>query len=124
MFIMLLMQAKEDEFMNKEINVVCYIRAAVFEQIESREQKLRAYAKKNNYKISDFIIEQRSGLADCSITLNGLLHNQSVENILIPNISSLSRNIFVLNNIINIAKKNNKDIISTDGSCEAYLLDW
>lgn len=109
--------------MNKEINVVCYIRAAVFEQIESREQKLRDFAKKNNYKISDFIIEQCRGLADCSIALNGLLHNQSVENILRSNISSLSRSIFVLNNIINIAKKNNKNIISTYESCEAYLLD-
>lgn len=109
--------------MNKEINVVCYIRAAVFEQIESREQKLRDFAKKNNYKISDFIIEQRSGLADCSITLNGLLHNQSVENILTPNISSLSRNMSVLHDIKRTAKMNNKNIISADGSCEAYLLD-
>lgn len=39
MFIMLLMQAKEDEFMNKEMKVVCYIRTATFEQIESREQR-------------------------------------------------------------------------------------
>lgn len=100
------------------------MRVAGYEQLDNREKKLRDFAKKNNYKISDFIIEQRSGLADCSITFNGLLHNQSVENILTQNISSLSRNIFVLNNIINIAKKNNKNIISTDGSCEEYLLDW
>ena len=56
MFIMLLMQAKEDEFMNKEINVVCYMRVAGYEQLDNREKKLRDFAKKNNYKTSGGVI--------------------------------------------------------------------
>lgn len=67
------------------------------------------------YEISDFIVEQRSGLAACSKTLYGLLHNQSVKTILTPNLCSLSRNILVAQDILNTAKRNNKKIISMDG---------
>ena len=108
--------------MNRKIKVVCYMRVATREQLNDREQELRQFAKKHNYKISDFIIEQRSGLAACSKTLGELLHNQSVRNILTPNISGLSRNISVLQGILRTAKKNNKNIISADGSSEAYPL--
>ncbi len=80
------------------------------------------FAKKQDYEISKFIVEQQSGLAACSKTLNELLYNQSVRNILTPNISGLSREISVLQDILRTAKKNNKNIISTDGSCEAYPL--
>ena len=106
----------------KKLQVVCYMRVATREQLDEKEQDLRVFAKKQDYKISDFIIEQQSGLADCSKTLNELLHNQSVRNILTPNISGLSRDISVLHKIMKTAKQEQKNIISTDGSCEAYPL--
>lgn len=104
----------------KKQKVVCYMRVAAREQLNDREQELRQFAKKHDYEITDFVIEQRSGLAACSETLNELLHNQSVRNILTPNISGLSRNISVLQEILRTAEKNNKNIISTGGSCESY----
>lgn len=54
----------------KKRKVVCYMRVATREQLNDREQELRRFAKKHNYEISDFIIEQRSGLVACSETLN------------------------------------------------------
>lgn len=128
MFIMPPVQVKGGEPMNrkkrkkKKLQVVCYMRVATREQLDEKEQDLRVFAKKQDYKISDFIIEQQSGLAACSKTLNELLHNQSVRNILTPNISGLSRNISVLHKIMKTAKHEQKNIISTDGSCEAYPL--
>lgn len=104
----------------KKQKVVCYMWVATREQLNDREQELRQFAKKHDYEITDFVIEQRSGLAAYSETLNGLLQNQSVRNILMPNISGLSRNISVLQGILRTAEKNNKNIISTDGSCESY----
>ena len=98
------------------------MRVATREQLDEKEQDLRVFAKKQDYEITDFVIEQRSGLAACNKTLNELLHNQSVRNILTPNISGLSRNISVLQGILRTAEKNNKNIISTDGSSEAYPL--
>lgn len=106
----------------KKQKVVCYMRVATREQLNDREQELGQFAKKHDYEITDFVIEQRSGLAACSERLNELLHNQSVRNILTPNISGLSRNISVLQEILRTAKKNNKNIISADGSSEAYPL--
>ncbi len=105
--------------MKQKVNAVCYLRVAALDNVVEREQELRLFAKKRNYEISDFIIEQRSGLAPCSKTLSELLHSQSAINILVPTISGLSRNISVLQDIIYTAKKNNKNIISADGSCEA-----
>lgn len=106
----------------EKLQVVCYMRVATREQLNDREQELRQFAKKHDYEITDFVIEQRSGLAACSETLNELLHNQSVRNVLTSSISGLSRNISVLQVILRTAKKNNKNIISADGSCEAYPL--
>lgn len=106
----------------KKLQVVCYMRVATREQLDEKEQDLRVFSKMHDYEITDFVIEQRSGLAACSKTLNELLHNQSVRNILTPNISGLSRNISVLQGILRTAEKKNKNIISTDGSCEAYPL--
>lgn len=101
----------------KKLKVFCYMRVATCEQLNDREQKLRQFAKKRNYEITDFVIEQRSGLAACSETLNMLLHNQSVRNILTSSISGLSRDMSVLHGIMKAAKRNNKNIISADGSC-------
>lgn len=106
----------------KKLQVVCYMRVATREQIDAKEQDLRVFAKKQDYEIADFVIEQRSGLATCSETLNGFLHNQSVRNILTPNISSLSRDISVLHNIMKTANQEQKNIISADGSTESYPL--
>lgn len=106
----------------KKLKVVCYMRVATREQLDEKEQDLRVFAKKQDYEITDFVIEQRSGLAACSKTLNGLLHNQSVRNILTPNISGFSRDISVLHNIMKTAKQEQKNIISADESCEAYPL--
>lgn len=106
----------------EKLQVVCYMRVATREQLDEKEQDLRVFAKTHDYEITDFVIEQRSGLAACSETLNELLHNQSVRNILTPNISGLSRNMSVLHEIMKTAKKNNKNIISTDGSCKIYPL--
>ena len=104
----------------KKQKVVCYMRVATCEQLSDKEQKLRKFAEKHDYEITDFVIEKRSSLAACSKTLDALLHNQSVSNILTPNISGLSRDIFVLCEMMKTAKKNNKNIISAEGSCEAY----
>lgn len=106
----------------KKQKVFCYMRVATREQLNDREQELRQFAKKYDYEITDFVIEQRSGLAACRETLNELLQNQSVRNILTPNISGLSRNISVLQGILRTAEKNNKNIISTDGSCKSYSI--
>lgn len=57
----------------KKQKVVCYMRVATREQLNDREQELRQFAKKHDYEITDFVIEQRSGLAAYSETLNGLL---------------------------------------------------
>lgn len=106
----------------EKLQVVCYMRVATREQLNDREQELRQFAKKHDYEITDFVIEQRSGLAACSETLNELLHNQSVRNVLTSSISGLSRNISVLQGILRTAEKKNKNIISTDGNCESYPL--
>lgn len=98
------------------------MRVATREQLNEKEQDLRVFAKKQDYEIADFVIEQRSSLDVCSETLNTLLHNQSIRNILTPNISSLSRDISVLQEMLKTAKQEQKNIISTDGSCEAYPL--
>ena len=100
--------------MNKNIKAAVYMRVATFEQVDDRTSQMKEFADKNGYEISDFIVEQRSGLAACSKTLYGLLHNQSVKTILTPNLCSLSRNILVTQDILNTAKRNNKKIISLD----------
>ena len=101
--------------MNKNIKVAIYMRVATFEQVDDRTNQMKEFADKNGYEISDFIVEQRSGLATCSKTLYGLLHNKSVKTILTPTLSSLSRNILVTQDILNTSKRNNKKIISMDG---------
>ena len=101
--------------MNKNIKAAVYMRVATFEQVDDRTSQMKEFADKNGYEISDFIVEQRSGLAACSKTLCGLLHNKSVKTILTPTLSSLSRNILVTQDILNTAKSNNKKIISMDG---------
>lgn len=90
--------------MNKTTRVVCYMRVGNREQLDEREQKLRTFAKEHNYTISDFIIEQRNGLAPCSEILKELLHNQSVRNVLTLNTSSLSRDACVLQGIVSFAR--------------------
>lgn len=106
----------------KKLQVVCYMRVATREQLDEKEQDLRVFAEKQDYEITNFVIEQRSGLAACSKTLNELLHNHSVRNILTPNTNGFSRDISVLYNIMKTAKQEQKNIISADGSCEAYPL--
>ena len=96
--------------MNKNIKAAVYMRVATFEQVDDRTNQMKEFADKNGYEISDFIVEQRSGLVACSKTLYGLLHNQSVKTILTPTLSSLSRNILVTQDILNTAKRNNKKI--------------
>ena len=84
------------------------MRVATREQLNDREQELRQFAKKHDYEITDFVIEQRSGLAAYSETLNGLLQNQSVRNILMPNISGLSKKHIRTARDFENRRKNNK----------------
>ena len=73
--------------MNKNIKVAVYLRIVTFEQVDDRTSQMKEFTDKNGYKISDFIVEQRNGLAACSKTLYGLLHNQSVKTIFTPTLA-------------------------------------
>ena len=107
--------------MNKNIKAAVYMRVATFEQVDDRTNKMKEFADKNGYEISDFIVEQRSSLAVCSKTLYGLLHNQSVKTILTPTLGSFSRNILVTQDILNTAKRNNKKMNRMDLNYKTFL---
>ena len=109
--------------MNNKRKIACYMRVATKEQLTERKEVLNTYAKKQGYAITDFVIEQNSGMAPYGAGLNELLHNQSVRTILVPNISGLSRKILELQSIKRAAKQQQKNIISIDGSYEKFPLD-
>ncbi len=43
--------------MNKNIKAAVYMRVATFEQVDDRTNKMKEFADKNGYEISDFIVE-------------------------------------------------------------------
>lgn len=106
--------------MNNKIKCVGYFRFGNSSQLEIEKKKsvLKKYADSHNLEIEKIEAEHLSGLKQSAI-LNQLIEQENVKNVLVPNISSISRNPIMLFGFMDKSESHNTRIISMDGSIEA-----
>lgn len=105
--------------LSKKIKCVCYARFGNSSQLEIEKKKsaLKDYANTHNLEIEKIEAEHLSGLKRSAI-LNQFIEDKNIKTILTPTISCLTRDIKLLLDIQEQAKRHNTKIISIDGSCE------
>ena len=108
------------------IKAAGYFRFGNYSQLEIEQKTaiISNFASRQGYKLIKIENEQKGGILPASERLIELLEDKTVNVIIIPCLSCLTRNVTTKFQILQIAKKNDKKIISADGGTEELLINF
>ncbi len=99
----------------KKQTIACYMRYNKATKLETNVNAMYEYAKTYNYDIENVLAEHRSGIAPISESFHNLIENPSIDIVITPSISCITRSHTNFLEIEQKIKSLKKSIITLDG---------